>query len=210
MTAAPSQVCFHPDMTTRAPTSVVLDDMLSAAPTEHVTLDWLMGRLGDRSFGLVLLLLALLGLLPGVSAVVGALLMIPAAQMILARPGPVFPRRVATRRFETQRVVRVVRQVMPVLRWLERFIRPRWATPFDATKRVVGGIILLLAAGLLAPVPLSNVPLALMIALIAFAYLEEDGILLCAALAGAIILLAVAAAVIWETLSTTGWVTGLL
>jgi hypothetical protein len=33
-----------------------------------------MGRLGDRSFGIVLLLLALLGLLPGVSPLAGVLL----------------------------------------------------------------------------------------------------------------------------------------
>jgi hypothetical protein len=64
----------------------------------------------------------------------------------------------------------------------ERFVRPRWTTPAEGTKRVVGGIVLLLSAGLLAPVPLSNVPPALAIMLIAFAYLEEDGLLLCGAL----------------------------
>jgi hypothetical protein len=137
-------------MTGRAPTSVVLDGLLGREAPEHVTLGWLMGRLGDRSFGVVLLLLALLGLLPGVSAVAGVLLMVPAVQMILARPGPVFPRRVAARRFGAERLARLVRRVVPVLRYLERFIRPRWATPFEATKRVVGGVVLLLAASLLA------------------------------------------------------------
>jgi hypothetical protein len=197
-------------MAARAPTSTVLDDLLGEAPAGQVTLDWLLGKLGDRSFGVVLLLLALLGLLPGVSAVAGVLLAVPAAQMILARRAPVFPRRVATRRFDTRRLARVVRRVVPVLRWLERFIRPRWTTPFEATKRVVGGVVMLLGASLLAPVPLSNVPPALTIALIAFAYLEEDGVLLCAALAAALAMLAVAAAVAWETMSATGWVPGLL
>jgi hypothetical protein len=197
-------------MLERTPTSAVLDHLLGGAPEEQVTLEWLIGRLGDRSFGLVLFLLALLGLLPGVSAVAGVLLMVVAVQMILARPGPTFPRRVATRRIEFRRVARVVRRVLPALRWLERFIRPRWATPFGTTKRVVGGVVLLLAGSLLAPVPLSNVPLALMIAVIAVAYLEEDGLLLCAALVGAVVILVVAAAVAWESLSATGWVPGLL
>jgi hypothetical protein len=197
-------------MLARTPTSAVLDDLLGAAPAEQVTLEWLMGRLRDRSFGLVLLLLALLGLLPGVSALAGVLLMVPATQMILARPGPVFPRRVAARRFEARQLARLLRRVVPVLRYLERFIHPRWTTPFETTKRVVGGIVLLLGASLLAPVPLSNIPPALVIVLIAFAYLEEDGVLLCAAVAGAVIMLAVAAAVAWETLSATGWVPGLL
>jgi hypothetical protein len=83
-------------MLVRTPTSAVLDDLLGGALEEQVTLEWLMARLGDRSFGLVLLLLALLGLLPGVSAVAGVLLMVVAVQMILARPGPAFPRRVAS------------------------------------------------------------------------------------------------------------------
>lgn len=194
----------------RAPTSVVLGGLFGAAPAEYVTLDWLLRGLGDRSFGVLLLLLALLGALPGVSAVAGALLVVPAYQMLLARPGPVFPRRVAERPIEARRLAGLVRGVVPVLRALERVIHPRWATPFEATKRVVGGVVLLLGAGLLVPVPLSNVPPALIIALIAFAYLERDGLLLCVALVAALALLALGAALAWETLSTTGWVPSLL
>ena len=58
--------------------------------------------------------------------------------------------------------------------------------------------------------PLSNVPLALAVALIAFATLEEDGALLAAALAVALVMLAVATAAAWEALSATGWVPGIL
>ena len=197
-------------MTARAPTSVALDELLGPEAPEQVTLGWLLGRLGDRSFGVVLLLLALLGLLPGVSAAAGLLLTVPAFQMVLARPGPVLPRRVAARRFEAERLARVVRRVVPALRFLERFIRPRWATPFEATKRVVGGVVLLLAASLLAPVPLSNIPPALAIGLITFATLEEDGALLAAALAVALVMLAVAALAAWKAVSATGWVPGIL
>ncbi len=104
----------------------------------------------------------------------------------------------------------MVRRVVPVLRLLERFIRPGWATPAEATKRAVGGGVLLLAASLLAPVPLSNIPPALAIVLIAFAYLEEDGLLLGIALAAALAMLAVAALAAWEAVSATGWVPGIL
>ena len=197
-------------MTARAPTSVVLDGLLGPEAPEQVTLGGLMDRLGDRSFGVVLLLLALLALLPGVSAVAGVLLMVPAVQMVLGRRGAVFPRRVAARRFEAERLARVVRRGVPVLRLLERFIRPRWATPVEATKRAVGVVVLLLAASLLAPVPLSNIPPALAIALIAFAYLEEDGMLLAIALAAALVLLGAAALAAWEAVSATGWVPGIL
>jgi hypothetical protein len=197
-------------MTARAPTSVVLDDLLGHDAPERVTLRWLMGRLGDRSFGIVLLLLALLGLLPGVSTLAGALLTVPAVQMILARPGPVFPHHIAVRPFETRRLAKVIYRIVPVLRFMERFIRPRWPTPFQTTKRVVGVVVLLLAASFLAPVPLSNVPPALVTGLIAFAYLEEDGVLLGIALLEALVMLAVGSVAAWEALSATGWVPGLL
>jgi hypothetical protein len=197
-------------MSARAPISVVLGDMLTAAGTDHLTLDWLLGRMGGRSFGLVLLLLSIFGLLPGVSAFAAVLLMIPAIQMLLARSGPVFPRRLRSRRFEARRLAALLRYVVPALRWLERFVRPRWTTPVEATKRVVGGTVLLLSAGLLAPVPLSNVPPALAIMLIAFAYLEEDGALLCGALAIALVIVVAVLLAAWETMSAAGWVPGLL
>ena len=137
--------------------------MLHAAGAEPLPLDWLLGRMGERSFGLVLLLLSVFGLLPGVSAFVAVLLMVPAIQMLLARSGPVFPRGIRRRRFEARRLAALLRYVIPALRWLERFVRPRWTTPAEGTKRVVGGIVFVLSAGLLAPVPLSNVPPALAI-----------------------------------------------
>jgi hypothetical protein len=198
-------------MTLRLPTSFALEAMLDAVVAEkQVTLNWLLERLGDRSFGIVLLLLAILGLLPGVSAVAGILLMVLAMQMILARGSPAFPNRVGERHFEARRLATVVRRAVPVIRWLERFIRPRWSTPFEATKRVVGAIVLLLGASLLVPLPLSNVLPALAITLIAFAYLEEDGLLLCAALLAALAILAMTGILLWETASAAGWLPGLL
>ncbi|GGJ41767.1 exopolysaccharide biosynthesis protein ExoD [Neoroseomonas lacus] len=185
--------------------------MLDAVVAEkQVTLNWLLERLGDRSFGIVLLLLAILGLLPGVSAVAGILLMVLAMQMMLARGSPVFPDRVGERHFEARRLAAMVRRAVPVIRWLERFIRPRWYTPFEATKRVVGSIVLLLGASLLVPLPLSNVLPGLAITLIAFAYLEEDGLLLCAALLAALAILATTGILLWETASAAGWLPGLL
>ena len=80
---------------------------------------------------------------------------------------------------------------MPLLRYLERFIYPRWTTPFETTRRLVGGVVLLLSFTLFVPVPLSNIPPAVLISLVAFAYLEEDGALLSLALIAALVLLAI-------------------
>jgi hypothetical protein len=47
-------------MDKRVPTSNVLEDLLKAAPPGPVTLEWIMARLSERSFGIVILLIATL------------------------------------------------------------------------------------------------------------------------------------------------------
>ena len=62
-------------------------------------------------------------------------------------------------------------------------------------------VLLLTAALLLTPVPLSNVPPAIVIALLSLAYLERDGLLLCFGLLAALILISVESAAIWGTIA---------
>jgi hypothetical protein len=191
------------------PTSTVLRDLLQHASTETITLAWLMDQLGERSFGLVLLLLGLLATLPGASVVAGILIAVPAFQMILDRPAPLFPRFLATRSFKTRRLAAMLDYAVPPLRYLERYIRPGWQARFSAAKCLVGVAILIIGSLLFVPIPLSNVPPALVIVLIAFAYLEEDGVLLCLALAIILGLLTIAGGVTWQGMSAAGWVEGL-
>ena len=89
------------------PTSVVLQQLHDEVPSDHFTLGWLMHSLDKRSFGIIILLLALVAIVPGLSIVAGLLLMIPAFQMIAGKPAPVFPRRVAARSLPTRRLAAV-------------------------------------------------------------------------------------------------------
>ncbi|HEY5047650.1 MAG TPA: exopolysaccharide biosynthesis protein [Rhizomicrobium sp.] len=189
------------------PTSVVLGKLVDGEPREHVTLGWLMAQLGNRSFGVVLLLLGLLGMVPGVATPAGVLVLVPAFQMILAQANPNFTRRISSLEFRAARVFRMIRRIIPMLHYFERFVRPRWLTPFESTERVVGVIVLLLGLGILDPIPLSNLPPAFLIVLVAFAYLEEDGALLCAALGTAIIFLIFLSVFIWQTIKMAHWLT---
>ncbi|MHC2291706.1 exopolysaccharide biosynthesis protein [Bradyrhizobium barranii] len=195
------------DDTALAPASVLLQRLHDEAPADHFTLGWLMSRMHKRSFGLIMLLLGVVAVAPGVSIVAGLLLMIPAFQMILGHNMPVFPRRVAARPLPTRHLAALVQRAVPVLRSLEKLIHPRWPTPFDATKRLVGAVVVLLNITLLfTPVPLSNVVPALVIALISLAYLEEDGLLLSIALLASVVVLAVELAVVWETILGAKWI----
>jgi hypothetical protein len=187
--------------------SVVLQRLHDEVPTGHFTLGWLMHSLHKRSFGIIMLLIALVAIAPGLSIAAGLLLMIPAFQMIAGKAAPVFPRRIATHPLPTQHLAAVVQRSIPLLRYIEKVVHPRWHTPLQATKRVVGTVVMMLSATLVfIPIPLSNVVPALAIALIALAYIEQDGILLSIALLAAAIGLTVATAAIWEMVAGAKWI----
>jgi hypothetical protein len=199
-----------PDAAAFIPASVVLQRLHDEAPTEYFTLDWLMGSLRKRSFGIIMLLLAVVAMAPGVSIVAGLLLMIPALQMIAGRPAPIFPRRIAARPLPTRHLAALVQRAVPVMRYIERIIHPRWRTPLEATKRLDGATILILSVTVVfTPIPLSNVVPAFVIALISLAYLEEDGLLLSIALLAAVIVMTAAGAAVWETIRGAKWISGL-
>ena len=169
-----------------------------------------MGSLRRRSFGIIMFLLALAAIAPGVSIVAGVLLMIPAFQMIAGQSVPVFPRRIAARPLPTRHLAALVQRAVPVLRYFEKVIHPRWPTPFEATKRLVGTVIVILNTTLVfTPIPLSNVVPALVIALISLAYLEEDGLLLSITLLAAIIVVVIQFVAVWGTVVGAKWIIGL-
>lgn len=192
----------NPDLGMRVPTSVVLEKLLDDAAPDRVTLLRLMSGLGKRSFGLLMLLMALVALVPGASIIMGVLLGFFAVQMILARERPGLPRFIASHGIPTRQLARLIHRAVPLLRRMEKIIHPRWITPFEATKRTVGFVVLLLAATILSPIPFSHVLPALVILLLSFAYLEEDGVLLCISLGAAFISLAITAATVWGTIRT--------
>jgi hypothetical protein len=177
----------------------MLQELHDKAPGDPFTLAWLMDRLDKQSFGLIMLLLSILAAAPGISIVAGLLLLIAAFQMIAGRPAPIFPRWIATRPLPTRHLGAFVKRAIPTLRYLEKIVYPRWPTPAEATKRVVGIAIIILSARLLLnPIPMSNIVPALVITLISLAYLEEDGLMLVIGLLIGFVVLAVDLSVLWE------------
>ena len=67
--------------------------------------------------------------------------------------------------------------------------------------------MLTLGLCLLVPLPLSNIPVGLTVMLMAFAYLEEDGILLAVAMLIALILFAAGGAGLWSMIAGIIWLT---
>jgi hypothetical protein len=73
-------------------TSELLEELVSKAPDGPVDLEWLLGHLDKRSFGLLLLLLGLLVIIPGIATIATLALLFPAVEMMLGWSAPSFPR----------------------------------------------------------------------------------------------------------------------
>jgi hypothetical protein len=148
---------------------------------------------------MIMIFLGLIAMVPGICVLAGAVLAILGFQMIMARDAPVLPKFVGLRPLPP-RVAQLLGRSISIIIVLERFIRPRWYTPFVTTKRFVGLIVTMLAVTLFIPIPLSNVVPGALTMLIAFAYLEEDGFLLCIALSAGVAALAITGLASWASI----------
>jgi hypothetical protein len=189
------------DTKTRGPSSRVLQEVIRQAPAEYVTVGWLTSTLDRHSFGMIMLSLGLLATTPLGSTVPGLILAVMAVQLIVGRAEPVFPHFIMTRRLPTKQLLRLGGRAIHVLKYLEKLVHPRWPRAFEAAKRVVGVMVLLLTLVLLlTPVPLSNVAPAMVISLISLAYVEEDGLLLSVGFLAGTILIGLGLAAVWGTM----------
>ena len=190
---------------TPAPTSVQLSRMLDRVKGARVSIKWLLGELGERSFGLTLLILAVIALLPGASTPAGVLIAWPAVQLVLGHETVVLPRLMARREVDGARLARAITALLPRLTWAERLIRPRWPSLFRSLRQVTGVAMLLLGLTLILPMPFTQVVPALVIMLLALAYLEEDGCVLLLALLAALCSLTVTGMAVWGAVETIDW-----
>jgi hypothetical protein len=175
---------------THSHTSELLEELVAQAPDGPVDLDWLLGHLDRRSFGLLQLLLGLLVIVPGVASIAALMVIFPSVEMMLGRSRPAFPQFLSKRPFDFERFKRLTERVQPGLRMIENLSRPRWTLPHAAAGRLVGSVVFLLALSAIWPLPLVNVIPGTIIVLIAIAYLQEDGLLLAVAVSAAFLSLA--------------------
>ena len=180
-------------------TSDLVERLIDEAPKDKVDLDWFLGHLQKRAFGLLLLVLAIAILVPGLGIVASVVIAFPAVEMMRGRDRPTLPRFLTKRAFATERFTKSAARALPVLRAVERISRSRWHPPLEATKRAVGLLVLLLSISGIWPLPLINVLPAVTIALLAIAYLQEDGLLLAAAFAIGILSLLALGFLVWTS-----------
>jgi hypothetical protein len=138
-----------------------------------------MDRLQGRAVGLVLLLLALpmcIPNIPGLSTIFGLLILAPAMQLILSADELWLPERVRAWTVPRAALHDALRVGLPILRRIERYIRPEW-TIFvrPPAEQILGLVTLMLALVLMLPIPGGNWPPGMTIAAIGLAFAQRDG-----------------------------------
>lgn len=162
--------------------------LLLLSEPEDLTVGRLVERVGDRGFGLLLLVLSLPSALPvpaaGYSIPFGILLLVLALQMIAGREFPAFPAGLAKRKLSRSVAEKLLSGASWIFTRLEWIVRPRMRWIGRRSGRVfMGVLVLIMAVLMLIPIPLTNTAPAMVIFLIGVGLTEEDGLFAVAACA---------------------------
>lgn len=183
----------HPPLPTEMPppgagrsprTSVMLRQFTSAFQGEQIRLADITEGLGKRSFGLLLLLLALphaipLPAIPGMSTLLALPLILVALQMLMGMPAPWLPGWLAEKPVRRQTLTAVLDRSLPWLERIERGLHPRLLVVSGRVgERVLGACCLLLACVIAMPIPFGNWLPGMGITLMALGLIERDGLVI--------------------------------
>lgn len=152
----------------------------AALPNQALTVGDLLDRVGDKGFGLLLVILSLPSALPvpapGYSIPFGILLFVIGLQMAIGRHHPTLPRRLCNIRLQATVAKAMLSGAEAFFRRLELFVRPRlrWINSRGG-RAFVSGLVLLMAFLMVIPIPWTNTLPALIIFLIGVGLTEEDG-----------------------------------
>ena len=165
-----------------------------------LTVGDLMASLRTRAFGLSLILFGLPNLLPipGLPILTGIILALLAVQIVLGRDVPWLPARIAGTTLPRERLHQVMARTLPLLRWIERVTKPRFALAAGPTaRRVVGLTVLVLAVLLIIlPIPwIGSMPQGLALCVLGLGLTERDGVLVTAGFVLAAVATAVGAGI---------------
>jgi hypothetical protein len=165
-------------------TSVLLKNLIDASEeSDYFTLAWLMERLSNNIYGFIILFLSLLSLVPIINFAARFILLLIFCQGMLGYPNPILPQKVLLRKYPARYLSSLERYGVPLLKYFEKLARPRWLPFLIVARRTTSLLAFLLTViSLLIPLPFANIPIAVVCALMALAYIEHDGILLAGAL----------------------------
>lgn len=170
----------------------------------------LLDKIDEKSFGLLLVILALPAALPftppGISTPFALVLLPLGWQLLQNKDKPWFPQKIAELEIDTTKNPKFARLLLLSAKWLEKLFYARWLWFFKypSVKRLLGLAVVINALILTLPFPITNTPPSVAILLIGLGLLSEDGL---AAILGLLctILAIVVVTIILFLISIVGW-----
>lgn len=177
----------------------------------------LVESFGERAFGALILILALMSLFPwppGGKAVFSAPIILLSLELAVQRDTVWLPRWLMKISVNRDIYRRASQKVLKPLRWVERLSKPRLPMLTGEVADVITGLVCVLLAIMLAlPVPLGDMLPALTLVIFGLAMTQRDGLAVIAGAIGTLIcgvyLVLVWAAVVAVGEKIYGWLTGL-
>lgn len=168
------------------PLEGILNRAREAADGEQVDLKDLVQAFGDRAFGPVMILCSLflmtpIGMIPGLPAAFGFIVIIFAMQLLFRRDYPWMPEVLRKVKISDAALEKTQQKVSPLLRKIDNVIHPRlpWVTsgPMQALTALLA-ILLALTLAPLGLVPFGVVAPAFIIGLLGLGITARDGVLI--------------------------------
>ena len=160
--------------------SKILCQIMADWKGEKISLDHIMDYLGDRSFGFLIIILALPNVtpisIPGVSGVLGTIIALLCLQIICGYEHPALPRFIMRYEVPFHPFVQVLTRIMPYLEKIEKLLKPSWLfLSSRLAEKIVSALSIVIAILLALPIPLANQPTAAALILIAIGIISKDG-----------------------------------
>lgn len=197
-------------------TSEIFLALKNVGDGERISLDGLTRALGDRAFGLLVLIFALpniIPMIPGVSTVSGVVIGMVGLQMMIGRHAPWLPAVIGEKSIPRAQLAAMVDRTVGWVAKIERVARPRWSFMTRGPMHVVLGAMFVLLGAILA-LPLSwagNFPPGVALVVLSIGLLEDDGMLVAAGHAIGIVatalVLALVVALVAAAITSFGWLT---
>jgi hypothetical protein len=160
-------------------TSELLNETINSLEGKNIEIGELILQFQRRSFGGVLLILAILAMVPGISIFAGMAMTVPAYQLLIGLSAPVFPSSIRKRKVGVNTLRRWGPKIINWVIVLEKLVRFRLPSLTNTlARRVMGLVIMLLAIIVTIPFPFSNFPPSVAIICFALGLLERDGLMI--------------------------------
>ncbi len=161
-------------------TSKVMLDLPNLPGGEKITLKQMLEYMRGRAFGMVMVLLAVLSLVPnlfGHVILTGILMAVLGAQMVMGFTHIHLPMRILKMSFSRSGIRKVMNVAAPKIAHIEKLLKPRLIfMTEDIGRRIIGGIVIPLAILILIPFPFSNLIPVFSILVLSLGLIEKDGL----------------------------------